>query len=228
MQVPLPPTERAEQISTVAEDDRSQRLTRADWLDLALETLVSDGIDRVKIQIMAKHLGVARSSFYWHFESTESLHRAMLDEWLQKNTGPIIERAMRPANDINWAVISVFECWFDASLFNPSLDIAVRLWGRRSPLVRSVVVQADTMRVDALRQMFMRYDFAPKEALVRARVIYFTQIGQYTLDNDEAAEVRFSLGPEYLHSFTGIAPDAAQKEDLNARIRQHYPGLKLS
>lgn len=207
-------------------EERGQPLTRGDWLKLALETLVNDGIDRVKIQIMAKQLGVARSSFYWHFESTEALHAAMLDEWLQTNTGPIIERSMRPAADINLALISVFECWLDEKLFNPTLDIAVRLWGRRSDLVRSVVTQADTMRVDALSKMFLRYGFPQKEAVVRARVIYFTQIGQYTLDSIEEPDIRFSYGPEYLHVFTGMRPTSGQEAELFDRVRQHFPDFR--
>lgn len=207
----------------VGDEERGQPLTRGDWLELALDTLVSDGIDRVKIQIMAKQLGVARSSFYWHFESTDALHAAMLDEWLQKNTGPIIERSMRPAANINLALISVFECWLDEKLFNPTLDIAVRLWGRRSDLVHSVVTQADTMRVDALSKMFLRYGFPQKEAVVRARVIYFTQIGQYTLDSIEAPDVRFSYGPEYIHVFTGQMPTSSQQAELFDRVKQYFP-----
>ncbi len=200
------------------EAERSERLTRQDWLDLALRTLVEDGIDRVKVQIMAKQLGVARSSFYWHFASQDDLHKAMLDDWLRKNTSPIIERAMRPEPDVNRAIISVFECWIDESLFDPALDIAVRLWGRRSPEVRAVVIEADTLRVDALRRMFLRYGYPEREALIRARVIYFTQIGQYTLDVFDEPEVRFSHGPAYIHIFTGVAPDARQCQELADRV----------
>ncbi len=200
------------------EAERSERLTRQDWLDLALRTLVEDGIDRVKVQIMARQLGVARSSFYWHFQSQEDLHKAMLDDWLRKNTSPIIERAMRPEPDVNRAIISVFECWIDENLFDPALDIAVRLWARRSASVRSVVIEADTLRLDALRRMFLRYGYPEREALIRARVIYFTQIGQYTLDVFEEPEVRFSHGPAYIHIFTGVAPDAAQCQELADRV----------
>lgn len=203
---------------TDPEAERSERLTRQDWLDLALQTLVEDGIDRVKVQIMAKQLGVARSSFYWHFESREDLHKAMLDDWLRKNTSPIIERAMRPEPDVNRAVISVFECWIDETLFDPALDIAVRLWGRRSPEVRAVVIEADTLRVDALRRMFLRHGYPEREALIRARVIYFTQIGQYTLDVFDEPEVRFSHGPTYIHIFTGVAPDESQCQELADRV----------
>lgn len=200
------------------EAERSERLTRQNWLDLALRTLVEDGIDRVKVQIMAKQLGVARSSFYWHFASQDDLHRAMLDDWLRKNTSPIIERAMRPVSDINRAIISVFECWLDEALFDPALDVAVRLWGRRAANVRAVVMEADALRLDALRRMFLRYGYPEREALIRARVIYFTQIGQYTLDAFEEPEVRFSHGPAYIHIFTGVAPDAAQCRELAERV----------
>ncbi len=200
----------ANEILLATPEDRSQPLTRQDWLDLALKTLVEDGIDRVKIQIMAKKLDVARSSFYWHFESSDALHKAMLDEWLRKNTSPIIERAMRPASDVIRAISNVFDCWIDPSLFNPSLDMAVRLWARRSAEVRAVVVEADEIRIDALRRMFLKFGPDEEEALIRARVLYYTQVGQYTLEEFEEPAVRFSHAPAYLHIFSGIAPDGEQ------------------
>ena len=203
-------------------EDRAERLTRQDWLDMALKTLVDDGIDLVKIQVMAKRLNVARSSFYWHFESREDLHKAMLDDWLRKNTSPIIERAMRPAPDIISAVINVFECWVDETLFDPALDMAVRLWARRSAEVRAVVVEADGSRMDALRRMYLRFGYAEEEALIRARTLYYTQIGQYTLEDFEAPEVRFSHGPAYLHIFTGLEPDERHCAHLAGCIEEKY------
>jgi AcrR family transcriptional regulator len=203
-------------------EDRAERRTRQDWLDLALRTLVDEGIDNVKIQIMSKQLNVARSSFYWHFESREALQQAMLDDWLRKNTSPIIERAMRPAPDVIFAVINVFECWLDETLFSPALDMAVRLWARRSAEVRDVVTQADGIRVDALRRMFLRYAYPEEEALIRARTLYYTQIGQYTLEDFEPPEVRFSRGPAYLHIFSGQEPTAAHRAHLSKCIEEKF------
>lgn len=195
--------------ATTGADPRDPTLTREDWLALALKTLVRDGIDRVKVQIMARKLDVARSSFYWHFVGREDLHSAMLEEWLTKNTGPILERAMRPAPDVNAAVMNVFECWVDTRLFDPELDIAVRLWARRDAKVRQVVLQADLTRVKALTEMFQRYGNCPEEALIRARVLYFTQIGHYTLDDIETPETRVSHAPTYMKIFSGVEADPA-------------------
>jgi len=198
-QSPTPPA----QSSIHAEQAREARLTRADWLSLAMQTLVSEGIDQIKIQTMARRLNVARSSFYWHFESREALEAAMLEEWLQKNTGPIIERAMRPASDINMALISVSECWLHRSLFDHTLDVAIRLWARRSDQVRAVVLQADMMRIEALKAMFMRHGHPDTDALIRARTIYFTQIGQFTLEDIEPTALRAKHAIDYIRIFTG-------------------------
>lgn len=189
--------------------DNSPRITREDWLHLALDTLVQDGIDRLKVQIMARKLDVSRSSFYWHFKSAQDLRDQMLAHWLDHNTGPIIQRALRPADNIGAAVLNVFECWIDDQLFDPALDIAVRLWGRRDEDVRKVVADADNQRLDALTRMFARFDYPPPEALVRARILYFSQIGQYTLDMRDTLETRLSRTVEFLLTHTGRAPDPA-------------------
>ena len=183
------------------------RSTQSDWFNLALETLVSEGIDHVKVQVMAKRLGVSRSSFYWFFESIQDLQDQLLSHWLTRNTDPIIERAFRPAPNVVQAVCSVFECWVDIALFDPNLDAAIRYWGRRDQKVRAVVDQADTRRVDAVARMFMRYGYPEEEAFIRARVLYFTQIGHYTLEVKENPEVRMGHLRSYLLAFTGREPE---------------------
>lgn len=190
------------------------RTTKEDWLNLAIETLILEGIDQVKIQVMAKKLNVSRSSFYWFFASIQDLQDQLLDYWLRKNTGPIIERAMRPAPTINRAVCNVFECWIDDRLFMPDLDIAVRFWGRHEPRIRSVLDEADRQRMEALARMFTRYGYDEDEAATRARVLYFTQIGHFTLQMQETLDARLSRLKPYLLTFTGIAPTSEDMAGL--------------
>lgn len=198
----------------VEETPAGGKSTQSDWLNLAIETLVNEGIDQVKVQVMAKKLGVSRSSFYWFFESIQDLQNQLLSHWLTRNTDPIIERALRPAPNVVRAVCNVFECWVDPDLFDPNLDAAIRYWGRRDPAVRSIVDQADTKRLEAVASMFMRYDYPEEEALIRARVLYFTQIGHYTLEVRENPEVRMSHLRSYLLTFTGHEPQPDDTESF--------------
>lgn len=193
--------------------DGSSRTSKQDWLDLAIRTLIEDGIDQVKIQVMARKLDVSRSSFYWFFESLGDLHEQLLQNWLRSNTDPVVDHALRPAPGINRAILNVFQCWIDDRLFDPQLDIAVRIWARRDPSIRAVVDEADKRRIEAITAMYQRYGYDEENAFIRARVLYFMQIGHYTLDVDEALDVRVSHVPAYLLSFSG---QEAQPEDIAA------------
>ena len=208
--------------------ESSTRTSKQDWLDLAIRTLIEDGIDQVKIQVMAKKLEVSRSSFYWFFESLQDLHHQLLRNWLHNNTDPVVEHAQRPAPNINRAILNVFECWIDNRLFDPQLDIAVRIWARRDPSIRAVIDEADRRRVEAITAMYRRYGYDEENAFIRARVLYFMQIGHYTLDVDEALDVRASHVPAYLLAFSGqeAAPeDVAVFDDFIARFAKYRDNM---
>lgn len=191
----------------------SSRTTKQDWLDLAIRTLVEDGIDQVKIQAMAKKLDVSRSSFYWFFESLQDLHDQLLQNWLRRNTDPVVDHALQPAPSINRAILNVFQCWIDDSIFDPQLDTAVRIWARRDTSIRTVIDEADRRRIEAITAMYRRYGYDQENAFIRARVLYFMQIGHYALDVDEALDVRVSHVPAYLLAFSG---QEAEPSDIAA------------
>ena len=198
------------------------RMTREAWIEAGVAALLEEGIASVKIQVVAKKLGVSRSSFYWFFADLQELHRELLEYWLRKNTSPIIERALRPAPTVTKAVCHIFECWVDPELFNPRLDAAVRSWGQVDAAVREVVDQADGQRVDAVTRMFQRYGYPDQEAFIRARVLYFTQIGHYTLGMRDDREMRLRLLQPYLLSFTGregSEEEVAAFEELARRVQ---------
>jgi AcrR family transcriptional regulator len=187
------------------------KVTRADWINLALEALLSDGVESVRILPLGQKLGVSRSSFYWYFKSRQDLLDQLLEHWRNTNTRGIIERANRPSATIVQGLLSVFECWADESIFNPRLDFAIREWARRSDDVRRVIDMADTDRVAAIRDLYIRHSYEPIDAFIRARVLYFMQIGYYVLDVKEPVETRLSYSSSYLRSFTGQEPS---RDDL--------------
>ena len=180
--------------------------TRQDWIDLALKTLISDGVEQVKILPLSQSLKVSRSSFYWYFQSREDLLAALLEIWAGTNTPAIVSRAQRPCPNITDAVLAVFECFLDSTLFDPKLDFAVREWSRRDPEIRRIVDQSDDTRMQALTKMFARHGFAPNESFIRARILYYMQIGYYALDIAETLDERLAHSRDYLIGFTGEIP----------------------
>jgi AcrR family transcriptional regulator len=182
------------------------KATREDWLGLAESVLARDGVAAVTVLDLSERLGVSRSSFYWYFRNREDLLEALLERWESLNTRSIVGQSDAPAGSINEAICNVFRCWVDPELFSPRLDFAVREWARRSRTVRLALDRSDGERVAAIQAMFERHGYGRDDALARARVLYYTQIGYYALDIEEPMEARLKLAPHYLETFSGVAP----------------------
>jgi len=196
-----------------------RRVTRADWLRASRNALIAEGIERVKVAVIAEELGVARSSFYWYFTDRDQLTDALLDEWASHNTVSIIERAERPADTITGALLCVFECYADRALFDVQLEFAVREWARRDDTVRARLSEADARRIEALTGLHRRFGYDPTEALVRARVQYHSQIGMYALGVDDPSSERLRLLPAYVHVFTGVDATPAELTRFRRWVR---------
>ncbi|MEO1000955.1 MAG: TetR/AcrR family transcriptional regulator [Pseudomonadota bacterium] len=196
------------------------KVTRADWLAVALDVLVSDGVDAVKVLALGERLGVSRSSFYWYFKSRQDLLDALLRHWDETNTAALIGEAEREAATITEAVLNVFRTVIDGDLFNTPLDFAIRDWARRAGKVRRVLDRSDEMRLAALTAMFARHGYPPLEAKTRARVLYFMQLGYNLAELGEPLEDRLALVPAYLHAFTGQEAAADEIDRFNAYARR--------
>lgn len=195
------------------------KVTREDWLALALQALIRDGVEGVKIQLLGAELGVSRSSFYWYFKSRQDLLDALLDHWQATNTQELITRARMPAASITEAVGNVFRCVINPDLFDPRLDFAIRDWSRRSDKVRQVLRRSDDRRLGALEDMFTRFGYPDLEAAARARILYYTQIGYDDAQLNEPMEARYKMMPAYLVGFTGQVPSDTEIADLRAYAR---------
>lgn len=196
------------------------KVTREDWLNVALDLLISDGVEQVKVQPLAERLDVSRSSFYWYFRSRKDLLDCLLAHWEQTNTAALIRQTEMPADTITGAVCNVFQCVVDPELFNNRLDFAVREWARRSGSVRRVLDQSDSRRLAALAAMFERFNYPPMEAVTRARVLYYMQIGYDDADLNEPMEERTKLVPMYLLVFTGQQPLQSEIDAHAAYVKQ--------
>ena len=194
------------------------KVTQEDWLRMARNTLVLDGVDQVKILALAERMQVSRSSFYWYFRDREELLQALLKDWEASNTARILAHCALPAASISAAVLNFFRCFIDPARFDRGLDFAVCEWSRRDEALRARVDAADAARIAAVTEMFARHGFAPPEADARARILYFMQLGYHALDVREPMDTRLSRVAPYLKGFTGEDADPAAMAQFVADV----------
>jgi AcrR family transcriptional regulator len=208
-------------IERIADDGRAtadgaRPLSRADWLGGALTLLVDEGIDAVRITRLAEALAVSRGSFYWHFRDRSDLLDGLVAVWRAKNTAAVLD-AVNGAESLTDGIFRLFDAWLDPDRFDPRLDLAMRDWARRTADIRAAVDGADRARVDAITGLFRRFGYGLPEAFIRARILYFTQVGYYALGVDEPLAERFGYLEAYYEGFTGRTLDPGLAAAYRAR-----------
>jgi AcrR family transcriptional regulator len=187
------------------------------WLNAAYDALLETGVDGVKIQPLAKRLDLSRTSFYWFFKDRQQLLNALIARWRQKNTGNLIAQTESYAETVTEAMLNVFDCWLKPDLFDAPFEFAIRSWAVQSPEVLAEIQTADQQRLDALKQMFLRFGQNEQLADVRARTIYLVQIGYISMQTQEALADRLQRIPEYVEIFTGQPPEQRELDRFFAR-----------
>ncbi len=56
-------------------------LSRDDWIHAARLALLRGGVEAVRVEKLARGLGVTKGSFYWHFKDRDELLELLLGEW---------------------------------------------------------------------------------------------------------------------------------------------------
>ncbi|MEO4001850.1 TetR/AcrR family transcriptional regulator [Mesorhizobium sp. CAU 1732] len=184
-----------------------ERLSRTDWIMAARDALISGGVHAVKVDLISNRLKITRGSFYWHFKSRAELLGALLELWESQNTKPFEEVAQRTDVDAVQKFADMVRIWLDENDFDPAFDAAVRDWARSSPSVTKRIMSIDAFRMSQLEKVFQDMGYEGTEAMVRARVTYYHQIGYYALDVHESKARRRELLPYYLEILMGSRGD---------------------
>ena len=95
------------------------------------------------------------------------------------------------------------DLWVDEKEYDPRWDGAVRDWARTSATVLRMVQVVDDKRIAIIEKMFLHMGYKGKHAHVRARVMYYHQVGYYALGVRETRKQRLELLPFYAKVLTG-------------------------
>jgi AcrR family transcriptional regulator len=181
----------------------SERLGPEAWVQAARSLLMQSGIAAVKVEPLAARLGVTTGSFYWHFKDRRALQAAMLMDWEATNSSGFYSLITDHPGDGAAQFDALVNLWLDERAYSSSWDSAVRDWARTDPDAESAVRRVDQKRIDILHTIFINLRFAEPEALVRARVTYFHQVGYYAMKIAESLADRLALAPIYLKVLAG-------------------------
>jgi AcrR family transcriptional regulator len=121
---------------------------RDEWIEAAAAALADGGVEAVRVEAVARQLGVTKGSFYWHFADRPALLGTLLERW---EAGALAEletagRASRPEERIAALLRGM------ARPGSGIADAEVFAWARHDRSVAERVSEVERARVVFLKE----------------------------------------------------------------------------
>jgi AcrR family transcriptional regulator len=165
------------------------RTPRSTWIAHGLRALAAGGPDAVRIEPLARALGVTRGGFYWHFRDRGALLDQMLDTWERATTEEVIKRVVREGGDARARLRRLFALTFSSDEW-VTIDLAVRDWARRDQAVAGRLRRVDNRRMDYLRSLYRAFCPDPDDVEARCMLSFSLLIGNHFIAADHGPRSR--------------------------------------
>ena len=149
------------------EPKKAQRQSKVEWLARALDILSREGNARLRIDCLAKDMGVTKGSFYWHFKDRNDFVRKLADYWADHSTSQVIEAINRSGDNPQERLFVLMEFLWRKDF--AKYDVCIRAWAAQEPEVVVIVKRVDKQRTDFVRSLFAEMGFTGLELEMRTQ-----------------------------------------------------------
>lgn len=156
----------------------AQRTPRERWIEEGLRVFAEHGVDAVRVEVLARAIGVTKGGFYGYFADRADLLGEMLDTWEREAVDDVVARVREAGGDIVDQARLGGQLTFSNERLLP-VDLAVRTWARRDPEVAERLQQVDDRRMDLLREAISSYCADPDEVEARCLAAFCLAIGRH-------------------------------------------------
>jgi AcrR family transcriptional regulator len=161
------------------------RTARNKWID--------GGPDAVRIESLARALGVTKGGFYGYFDGRSALINEMLDAWERTSVDEVIARVETGGGEAR-AKLRRLSALAGARRGEAlKTDLAVRDWARRDKRVARRLKRVDNRRMDYLRTLFDPLCRDEDDVEVRCLLFYSLWIGNHFIAADHLGRTRSDI-----------------------------------
>jgi AcrR family transcriptional regulator len=132
-------------------------VSKAEWLEKALQTLGKGGVASITVEGMAKSLGINKSGFYWHFKNRDDLLRQILNYWSHEVTEVITDNPDLFKLEPKARLIKIAEMILDFELTR--YEIAIRQWALQDNLAARAAKKVNRVRMDFISNTLSELGF---------------------------------------------------------------------
>ncbi|WP_433722272.1 TetR/AcrR family transcriptional regulator [Nocardia sp. CA-129566] len=164
------------------------RTPREAWIEQGLRTLAASGEEAVRIEVLAKALGVTKGGFYGYFADRNALLAALVDTWERESIDEVLE-AVRREDDARDKIALAGRLTLSSDRLL-GVDLAIRSWARHDEAVAERLRRVDNQRMNLAREMIGTFCSDPDEVEARSLLAFCLAIGNQFLAADHNGRTR--------------------------------------
>jgi AcrR family transcriptional regulator len=149
------------------------------WIEAGLAEIAARGVEGVRVEALAKTLGVTKGGFYWHFADRRALLAAMLESWSRGRIVAFEAQAQRAGTTAQEQLHGLVSLYTGSP--NPqglAIELAIRQWARHDDEAAAAVARVDAARLRIVGLLYQQLGLEPSSAAARAFMLYSFVFGQ--------------------------------------------------
>jgi AcrR family transcriptional regulator len=164
------------------------------WIGAGLAEMAKHGIDGVRVEVLAKNLGVTKGGFYRQFKDRAALLDGILQTWSAGRIAAIEKQTSldgATARDRLRAVIQLYSERMNTA--GMAVELAIRQWARSDEAAAAAVAGVDAARLKNVGQLYRATGMTPDQADAQAFLFYCFIFGQSLLFLERGPRKRAQL-----------------------------------
>ncbi len=152
------------------------------WIEAGFEEIARSGVEGVRVEVLAKNLGVTKGGFYRRFRDRAALLEAMLLNWSEGRIAAIEKQTSldgASARERLRALIALYSERMNTE--GMGIELAIRQWARSDEVAAGAVATVDAARLKNVGQLYRATGLPGEEADAQAFLFYCFIFGQSLL-----------------------------------------------
>ena len=164
------------------------------WIAAGFAEIARSGVEGVRVEVLAKNLGVTKGGFYRRFKDRAALLAGMLQSWSEGRIAAIEQQAALDGTSARERLKSLIQLYSERmNTEGMAIELAIRQWARSDEAAAQAVAVVDAARLKNVGQLYRATGIADDEADAQAFLFYCFVFGQSLLFLDRGPRKRAQL-----------------------------------
>jgi len=164
------------------------------WIEAGFRELARSGVEGVRVEVLAKNLGVTKGGFYRRFRDRAALLDGMLQSWSAGRIAAIEKQTSldgATARERLKALIALYSERMNTE--GMAVELAIRQWARSDEAAAGAVAGVDAARLKNVGHLYRAIGLAADQSDAQAFLFYCFIFGQSLLFLERGPRKRAQL-----------------------------------